>query len=831
MLLRVALLGLVAAGLAVGCTAHGPPCDGCPVPGDPGGKADGTAERAVEVILTDPFCDVCTDAEKTVLLGRSRIIARVVDLIDHAAETIDVAQYTFSRTEIEQALVRAHGRGVRIRIALDAAQDVDGTVGRRLLSAGLDVRFVAGRPSGSRPGLMHAKFMRVDGTTLLSGSNNWSSTGTSINEESTIVVRSTADDPLLAGFACHFEAIWAREPAAAGACSGEGMAFAPSAAPRHLLRDGIRGATRSIDVLMHHFTFTDLVDELADAAERGVRVRVVVNAADRAEHRGRHWDRIAAAGGEVRYKSSNTAASQLMHHKLAIVDGRVLLNGSGNWSGGGFFSNFENYVRWEDPRVVGPFRESFERIWSWSLRAGSIDLGLTAAEQDAADHDVFFGNLHAHIEASADGRLLDDGRAVVLDAAGAETPASKGATPAEAARLAFEYGRDRGRLDFLALTPHTSDHRDTDPRDYPNMTPDGYAALRETARAVTDESGGGYLALAGFEWSTNSTGNHVNVLGATELCGVERGRFDLFFETWLRERTEAGDAPVVMMNHPRTFRMHEETLEGNWDQLFGVALTDIPRNGDRNVKFNDFGLDDFLPLRDVRQEWIAGTALPDEAVVAETLGRIREASAPYARLMEVTVGRGNDLGGETPSNPSITVAEDGTASRFDRVHRDFDYYLGHGFRLAPAASHDNHFANWGTGHTTRTAVALLELDEEALLDALRRRRVYATEAPELVLRFYLEDRIPMGAEAQTIAPSVRASVFLEDPEHDEPFEVRIWRGAPGAAFAPVQTLQAGSGWSSLELDVAPGEQVFYVEVLEAGPGRMAWSSPIWLTRL
>src|SRR5690606_32278133 len=125
--------------------------------------------------------------------------------------------------------------------------------------------------------------------------------------------------------------------------------------------------------------------------------------------------------------------------------------------------------------------------------------------------------------------------------------------------------------------------------------------------------------------------------------------------------------------------------------------------------------DDFAPLSEVRGSWIAGEVMPDPAVVAETQRTIAAASAPYARLIEVTLNRGTEFGSETPRNPSLTEEEDGTIVRRTKVHTDWDYYLLQGFRLAPAATHDNHMANWGTGHTSRTGLLAEGLDEQRLL--------------------------------------------------------------------------------------------------------------------
>ena len=111
----IALLRLLVAACAV-------PSDEGPSTGfGIGGPADTwSAERRVEVLLTDPHCDLCTGADKDVLRARSRIVARVVELIDGAERSVDIAQFTFSVREIEEAIVRAHGRGVAVRLAMNA---------------------------------------------------------------------------------------------------------------------------------------------------------------------------------------------------------------------------------------------------------------------------------------------------------------------------------------------------------------------------------------------------------------------------------------------------------------------------------------------------------------------------------------------------------------------------------------------------------------------------------------------------------------------------------------------------------------------------------------
>ncbi len=827
---RFALLLLLAACDGVPATNEnaGPGAGGA-LPGD--GKADGVG-AGFEVVLTQPHCDVCTAADKAWLQKRSAVVERVVALIDGAQETIDVAQFTFSVPAIEAALKRAHARGVAIRIAMDAGQSQGDNPSRRLEAAGVDVKFVRGKGNGEYAGLQHAKFMLVDGATLLTGSNNWSSTGTTINEENVTVVR--GDEALVGAFTCHFEAMWAAQHDAAGACSVPGrVAFSPGTAPIALLADGIREAQQSVDVLMHHLLFDKLQKELARAAERGVRVRVLVNAADRAETQGGLWNRMRTAGVQIRYKQTNGDLYQLQHNKLAIIDGRVLLNGSGNWSGSAFFNNWENFVRYDRPEVVTPFVELYARLWAWSLTAESLDAGTDAARQHAAETRVFFGNLHAHYHAAGDDHPWDDGKPQRKDEAGQLVSVDVGADHAAAARFAFEYARDAGGMDFLALSPHVVDDREGDRT--PNMQPEGWTALRSAAEAVTAESGGAFLGLASMEWSTNSEGNHVNILGTKDLAKVERGRFDTLYDEWLPNRARAGERPILMFNHPRTFRENEEFLTGSWDQIFGRPLTDLPKKGERADKFNDYGLDDYAPLKEVRGSWIDGTALPDEGIVAETLANIEAASRPYLRLMEVTVGRGTDLGSEHPENPSLSTDAEGRTRRYTKIHDDWDYFLRHGFRMAPAANHDNHFANWGTGHTTRTAVLAPALTEADLMAAIDARAVYATEDEDLELRFAAAGRVPMGGELRTLDDRVTADLFVADATYTGRFAMRLMRGTIGGEkVEAVQEIAevAPGAWQQLALDLpAAGRHFFYVELHAVDADRMAWSAPIWVERL
>jgi hypothetical protein len=359
------------------------------------------------------------------------------------------------------------------------------------------------------------------------------------------------------------------------------------------------------------------------------------------------------------------------------------------------------------------------------------------------------------------------------------------------------------------------------------MSEAGYEDIVKTAGDVTQESNGRFVALPGMEWSTISPGNHVNVLGSRAIAKARSGEYEELYEQFLPQRRAAGDFALLQFNHPGTFA----------DQVFGVQLTVISKLGDRRARFNDYGLDDYPPLSDVRDQWMDGSAKPDPAIVKATLAKIEEVVRPYARIMEVTRAGANEVTGRIPVNPSLVPSKlDPTQLvRTTNVHTDWDYYLLHGFLLAPTANHDNHYANWGTGHTSRTGVVAPTLSEHALLQAIDRRLVFASEDQNLQMRLYAAGRTPMGGFTKTLDTTAALQLSLHDDDFSGTYNVTVYRGKIGNDKVEVDQSLSSLGadtWHDIKVSLpTEGRWFVYVEVHEPEPNRMAWSAPIWIERL
>lgn len=120
----------------------------------------------------------------------------------------------------------------------------------------------------------------------------------------------------------------------------------------------IESATTSIDVAMYSFTSDRLARALENKAKKGVKVRVV---ADYLQSKSTYADfnEMEEAGVEVRFAPK----SRTMHNKFAVIDGKLTMTGSFNWTKNADTSNFENLVFIEGAETAKEYENEFFEIW------------------------------------------------------------------------------------------------------------------------------------------------------------------------------------------------------------------------------------------------------------------------------------------------------------------------------------------------------------------------------------------------------------------------------------------------------------------------------------
>lgn len=129
-------------------------------------------------------------------------LGQIRELLMQARSSIDICVFTITDDRITDAILKAHGRGIRLRIITDDDKSTDrGSDIMRLSEAGVPIRV------DRTPHHMHHKFAVFDARTLLTGSYNWTRSAARDNEENIVVL---SDRKLAAEFRRVFEELWQR---------------------------------------------------------------------------------------------------------------------------------------------------------------------------------------------------------------------------------------------------------------------------------------------------------------------------------------------------------------------------------------------------------------------------------------------------------------------------------------------------------------------------------------------------------------------------------------------------------------------------------------------
>lgn len=344
------------------------------------------------------------------------VCQQLMAAITGATTSIDFAVYGVrAQPAIIEALSAAQARGVRVRGVVDSENADCSAFGYPDTAA-----LIAALTPGSvhcdiGPGytyIMHDKFFVFDGQSLWTGSTNISDTelGGEYNSDVAVLI----DSPELASvYDAEFAQMYGGKfhhkkaddtPHALTLADGTHVEsyFSPSdGALAHVVLPLIQAAQRTLDVAMFFFTDADAAQALVDAAARGVRVRMVLDATG-AAHPASKSPQLCAA--DIPVKVENWGGKS--HSKWAVADAdsdaATVLFGSMNWTGSGDQDNDENTLVVHDRALATQFHAEFERQWA-DLPDALICAHVQAESADSSE----CGPNHACSNACTSGACCD----------------------------------------------------------------------------------------------------------------------------------------------------------------------------------------------------------------------------------------------------------------------------------------------------------------------------------------------------------------------------------------------------------------------------------------
>ncbi len=373
---------------------------------------------------------------------------------------------------------------------------------------------------------------------------------------------------------------------------------------------------------------------------------------------------------------------------------------------------------------------------------------------------LYFGQLHAH------------------------TQYSDGAGSLESALNYVKNIPSRDNVDFVSFTDHSN---------YFDGSKMGGSVLKEDAlyhmtaengatKQITDNwnsykkaiadfnaESNGRVTLAGFEMTWSGGPGHINTFNTPGI--VSRNNKTLNDKT-----ADAGmKAYYALLNKDA---QAAEAGATNWDgsAYDGKSISQFNHPGKTFGTFKDFAYWD--PITD-------------------------------QRMCTVEVGNGEGkihMGGYYPSYSEYTKA------------------LDKGWHVAPTNNQDNHKGRWGNANDARDVILTDNFSEQGIYDALRARKVYATEDKNLQM-FYNVNGQPMGSILKEIPAELNIEVELHDPDHSDSIaKVELVVNSGRVAYT-WDKAAAASG--KLTCTLKPEYSYYYVRVTEAD-GDLAVSAPVWV---
>jgi phosphatidylserine/phosphatidylglycerophosphate/cardiolipin synthase-like enzyme len=298
--------------------------------------------------------------------GTGGVDGPLVEAIDAARLSIDVAAYSLSLNSVRNALLRAHDRGATVRVVMESG-NMDRSDPQILIEAGVPVI------GDNRDGLMHDKFMIIDKAEVWVGSMNFTDGGGYEDNNNLMRIRSTK---MVENYLKEFEEMFSQDK------FGETVApetpnptitidetridtyFSPDDGVLAALVPVLESAEESIYFLAYSFTSNQLGEIIRQKADSDVTIAGVMDDEQVRSNQGTEFDPFRQADLNVRIDGIDG----LMHHKVFIVYEKIVVMGSYNFSQNAEQRNDENILIIYDPVIAEQFMFEFQRVYEQAQR-------------------------------------------------------------------------------------------------------------------------------------------------------------------------------------------------------------------------------------------------------------------------------------------------------------------------------------------------------------------------------------------------------------------------------------------------------------------------------
>ncbi len=288
--------------------------------------------------------------------------AHLAAAIDAARASVDIAIYDLNLWSIRDALLNAHRRGVAVRMVVES-DNLDEPEVFDLGEAGIDIL------GDRREALMHNKFVVIDQAEVWTGSMNFTVNGAYKNNNNLIQIRSSR---LAQNYTVEFEEMFVGDHFGVTSPSDtphptltlDGTRIETYFSPEDGVAEryvGLIGAAEaSVYFMAFSFTSDDIALAMLGAYSRGLNVTGVFEQSQYYANIGTEFDHLLDSGLGVRLDGNGRA----MHHKVIIIDEKIVMLGSYNFSASAEDRNDENVLIIHNADIAAEFLLEFARVYN-----------------------------------------------------------------------------------------------------------------------------------------------------------------------------------------------------------------------------------------------------------------------------------------------------------------------------------------------------------------------------------------------------------------------------------------------------------------------------------
>jgi phosphatidylserine/phosphatidylglycerophosphate/cardiolipin synthase-like enzyme len=318
------------------------------------------------------------------------LVDRIVQFIDGTKSQLDCAIYDLRAPEVLQALAKVVADGKRLRIVYDAgglrtggatADPKPGKTEAAIKQAGLDRYAVGLHPRGRH--LMHDKFLVRDGTTVWTGSANFTEGGLVLQDNNCLILQSA---PLADAYTVAFEDLINAPSTLPAPRTERSVQVGPATVTPYFepeagegtddLISRLLGQAHKVRMMAFLVSDPDILTALHRFKKRGADIAGVYDPggmenATRATHlpADLFWflkDRRFAAAHS--HPFSKDRENDFMHNKVLIFDDHQVVTGSYNFSENAE-ANDENLLLLDSAELADAYTQYFDAVYSQAKSA------------------------------------------------------------------------------------------------------------------------------------------------------------------------------------------------------------------------------------------------------------------------------------------------------------------------------------------------------------------------------------------------------------------------------------------------------------------------------